>query len=170
MNSALFKTTTLTPPSCCCKALQLMNPANYFAFQPCAWRLNNSRAQCCIGQLGEAVVQPAPASPRAPQEGKVGKAEAWLVRMVSGILAGRRQNPIPWSREGSPAQGSAPAEATNSWHEQRQAELTGMLGTLLSSSLFLFLILPVLWHPLGPPMKVWICLAFVFNPESVKAC
>lgn len=40
----------------------------------------------------------------------------------------------------------------------------------LSLFLFLFLILPVLLHPLRPPMKVWICLAFVVNPESVKPC
>lgn len=41
---------------------------------------------------------------------------------------------------------------------------------LIPNQYFLFVILPVLLYPPGSPMKVWICLAPVFNPESVKPC
>jgi len=56
---------------------------------------------------------------------------------------------------------------------RRVSKQAGLVSLSLFSFFLFFhqyLILPVLSHPPGSPMKVWICLAPVFNPESVKPC
>lgn len=92
------------------------------------------------------------------------KKTAWVWRCLSSPP----REPQAGTRGGHREEGSVQGRGH---HLLMQAEAASFSVSLFSSFFFfLLLMLPVLLHPLGPPMKVWICLAFVVNPEPVKPC